>query len=68
MKGYYKTLIPWKGKTEELSVNFVKGFHVVKFQVRNLSPILLIVSLEKCVLTKDFTTLVFAVLDDCSGW
>lgn len=68
MKGCYKTLIPWKRKTEELSVNFVKSFHVVKFQVRNLSPILLIVSLEKCGLTTDFPALVFAVLEDCSGW
>lgn len=44
---HYKTLIPWEGNPEELSVNFVKVFHVIKFQVLNLSPIILIVSLKR---------------------
>ena len=48
-------VISWKGKAEELFICFVKGFHVIKFKVLNLSPILLIVSLEETVLTTDFT-------------
>ena len=68
-KGRYKILIPWRGKAEELSVNFVKVFHVSKFQVLNLSSILLIASLEKSVLTTDVTAPVFAPFDGCSaGW
>lgn len=52
-KGHYEKVIPWKGKSEELSVYFVKGFHVIKFKVLNLPPILLTVFLEGSVLTTD---------------
>lgn len=29
----YETIIPRKGKADELSVNFIKGFHVINSKV-----------------------------------
>lgn len=54
-KGCSEIVIPWKGKAEENFVYFLKDFHVIKFKVLNLSPILLIVCLERSVLTANFT-------------
>lgn len=42
---------PWKGKSEELSVYFAKGFNVIKFKGLNFTPILLIAFLEGSVLS-----------------
>lgn len=37
-KACYETIVPWKGKAEELFCYFVKGFHIIKFRALNLFP------------------------------
>lgn len=54
-KGCSEIVILWKGKAEEHFIYFLKDFHVIKFKVLNLSPILSIVCLERSVLTANFT-------------
>lgn len=52
-KGHYEKVIPWKGESNELFACFVKGFHVIKFKVLNLPPILLTMFLQGPVLPVD---------------
>ena len=66
-KGCSEIVIPWKGKAEEHFVYFLKDFHVIKFKVLNVSPILLIVSLQRSVLTANFTAFVLYSLISVGG-